>query len=42
MNNSVFSSNNIIKAGVIININNSNENKVLVNSIKQWFILILL
>ncbi len=35
-------SNNIIKAGVIININNSNENKVLVNSIKQRFILILL
>ena len=28
-------SNNIIKAGVIINTNNSNENKVLPNSIKQ-------
>ncbi len=28
-------SNNIIKAGVIININNSNENKLLVNYIKQ-------
>ncbi len=27
--------NNIIKAGVIISINNSNENKVLVNSIKH-------
>ncbi len=35
-------SNNIIKAGVIISINNSNENKVLVNSIKQWLIFILL
>ncbi len=34
--------NNIIKAGAILRINNSNENKVLANSIKQWFILILL
>ena len=35
-------SNNIINAGDIISIRNSNENKVLVNSIKQWLIVILL
>ena len=35
-------SNNIINAGEIINIRNNNENKVLINSIKEWLIFTLL
>ena len=35
-------SNNIINAGEIISIRNNNENKVLINSVKQWLIFTLL